>query len=399
MNDTGSWGTLSRVPLSGGAPRPLLEEIADADWTPDGKDLAVIRNRRAGAGASSCRPGRPSTSRRRGSRCAARLAGRLERRLRRVRRDTGCCSASSTGPGRARTLAGPMAVLLRPLRLERVRPRGLCTSEGRTGRTPRFAPWTSRGASGRFTGRRVTSSSTTSSRTAGCCSSMRRACAGSCSRRAGDRPEAELAWFDGSRDPRRGRTGGRRDPVQRERRGVGGRPQAFFRKTDGSPAVRLADGEAIGSLAGRRARPPANGQRPDDRAGGRGDAGSRSRSGPVAEVATATFFPDGKGSSSTDPRRGSRPASGSSIRRLLRARSRRRACSGPPTFCRPTAARSLCLVRRHVRPRRSCRSTEGAVRTAPRDRVRRRARVDGRQPRALLPRAARVRGARSTCST
>ena len=48
MKDTWGWGTLSRVPLSGGAPRSLLEEIADADWTPDGKDLAVIRNQDTG---------------------------------------------------------------------------------------------------------------------------------------------------------------------------------------------------------------------------------------------------------------------------------------------------------------------------------------------------------------
>ncbi len=38
-----SAGTLARVPLSGGAPRELLENVQDADWTPDGKDLAVIR--------------------------------------------------------------------------------------------------------------------------------------------------------------------------------------------------------------------------------------------------------------------------------------------------------------------------------------------------------------------
>jgi len=36
-------GTLARVPLSGGAPRPLLENACDADITADGKDLAVVR--------------------------------------------------------------------------------------------------------------------------------------------------------------------------------------------------------------------------------------------------------------------------------------------------------------------------------------------------------------------
>jgi DNA-binding beta-propeller fold protein YncE len=36
-------GTLARVPLSGGAVRPVLEDVLDADWSPDGRELAVIR--------------------------------------------------------------------------------------------------------------------------------------------------------------------------------------------------------------------------------------------------------------------------------------------------------------------------------------------------------------------
>jgi Tol biopolymer transport system component len=34
-------GTLARVPLTGGAPRELLENVTDADWSPDGAGLAV----------------------------------------------------------------------------------------------------------------------------------------------------------------------------------------------------------------------------------------------------------------------------------------------------------------------------------------------------------------------
>jgi Tol biopolymer transport system component/predicted Ser/Thr protein kinase len=34
-------GTLARVPLAGGAPREILENVEDADWSPDGKSLAV----------------------------------------------------------------------------------------------------------------------------------------------------------------------------------------------------------------------------------------------------------------------------------------------------------------------------------------------------------------------
>ena len=35
-------GTLARAPLAGGTPREVLEGVLSADWSPDGKDLAVI---------------------------------------------------------------------------------------------------------------------------------------------------------------------------------------------------------------------------------------------------------------------------------------------------------------------------------------------------------------------
>jgi Tol biopolymer transport system component len=35
-------GTLARVPLSGGAPREVLDDVESADWSPDGKQLAVV---------------------------------------------------------------------------------------------------------------------------------------------------------------------------------------------------------------------------------------------------------------------------------------------------------------------------------------------------------------------
>jgi eukaryotic-like serine/threonine-protein kinase len=37
-------GTLAQVPLSGGAPRELLEDVQWADWGPDGTSLAVVRS-------------------------------------------------------------------------------------------------------------------------------------------------------------------------------------------------------------------------------------------------------------------------------------------------------------------------------------------------------------------
>jgi len=43
----GAWvsmGTLARAPLSGGAPREVLEQVQWADWSPDGTTLAVVRD-------------------------------------------------------------------------------------------------------------------------------------------------------------------------------------------------------------------------------------------------------------------------------------------------------------------------------------------------------------------
>jgi hypothetical protein len=37
-------GTLARMPLGGGAPREILEGVREADWSPDGRGLAVIRD-------------------------------------------------------------------------------------------------------------------------------------------------------------------------------------------------------------------------------------------------------------------------------------------------------------------------------------------------------------------
>jgi eukaryotic-like serine/threonine-protein kinase len=37
-------GTLGRVPLTGGSPRQIVEDVEWADWAPDGKTLAVVRD-------------------------------------------------------------------------------------------------------------------------------------------------------------------------------------------------------------------------------------------------------------------------------------------------------------------------------------------------------------------
>ncbi len=36
--------TLARMPMGGGAPRDVLEGVTDADWSPDGRELAVVRD-------------------------------------------------------------------------------------------------------------------------------------------------------------------------------------------------------------------------------------------------------------------------------------------------------------------------------------------------------------------
>lgn len=45
---TGGWmisGTLAQVPMDGGSPREILQDVGDADWSHDGKDLLVVRSR------------------------------------------------------------------------------------------------------------------------------------------------------------------------------------------------------------------------------------------------------------------------------------------------------------------------------------------------------------------
>jgi eukaryotic-like serine/threonine-protein kinase len=44
MDGGTTYGTLARVPIAGGAPRELLEQVKFADWSPDGSQLAIIRN-------------------------------------------------------------------------------------------------------------------------------------------------------------------------------------------------------------------------------------------------------------------------------------------------------------------------------------------------------------------
>lgn len=43
LQGTISYGTLARVPIAGGVPRQLVEDVKFADWSPDGSELAIVR--------------------------------------------------------------------------------------------------------------------------------------------------------------------------------------------------------------------------------------------------------------------------------------------------------------------------------------------------------------------
>jgi eukaryotic-like serine/threonine-protein kinase len=49
LTKPGAIGTLARIPMGGGTPRELLEDAVDADWGPNGEELAVIRILPSGA--------------------------------------------------------------------------------------------------------------------------------------------------------------------------------------------------------------------------------------------------------------------------------------------------------------------------------------------------------------
>ena len=38
-----TYGTLARVPMTGGVPRELVRDVKFADWSPDGSELAIVR--------------------------------------------------------------------------------------------------------------------------------------------------------------------------------------------------------------------------------------------------------------------------------------------------------------------------------------------------------------------
>jgi dipeptidyl aminopeptidase/acylaminoacyl peptidase len=243
LKDSTSWGTLSRVPLSGGAARPLLEEISDADWTPDGKDLAVIRNQETGGRRIEFPAGKvlyQSPNRI----VALRLSPDGANVAFVETDDKGAVLKIVDRGGKARVLAGPMPTFSG---------RFAWSATGREvvyfgGRDRQDAALRAVDLSGRVR---------TLYRTTGYlfvhdifpdgrmllehAASLRGLMFG----RVAGGPESEQGWFDA---PEIGDVAKAGSAILFNESGEasGGKPQAFFRKTDGSPAVRLADGEALG---------------------------------------------------------------------------------------------------------------------------------------------------------
>ena len=71
-------GTLARMPLAGTTPRPVLEDVVSADWTPDGRELAAIQIT-GGITSSSSRSANRSMKRRASSVGCRSLPGRPDR--------------------------------------------------------------------------------------------------------------------------------------------------------------------------------------------------------------------------------------------------------------------------------------------------------------------------------
>lgn len=59
FNGWESSGILARVPLAGGAPREVVDNVEGADWTPDGSSLAIIRTRDRGGNQLQFPPDNP----------------------------------------------------------------------------------------------------------------------------------------------------------------------------------------------------------------------------------------------------------------------------------------------------------------------------------------------------
>ncbi len=290
MTTMGAWATLSRVPLAGGAPRPLLEEVGAADWTPDGKELAVMRVREGGGRRLELPAGKTlfeTKKRTEGLRVSP--DGKHVAIAEVDGEKTSLVVVDLAG--KARTVVGPLQVLVGTF------------AWLPSGREILFYG----GASRDDTALRAVDLSgrvRTLYRSTGVlfvhdvfpdgrvlvehAMSLR----GLMFARASDGQETDLSWFDSS-NVADVSIGGKALLFNEEGEATGGTPRAFFRRTDGSPAVRIGDGAGL-ALSPDASR--ALVREGDGVAVVPVGAGTPQRLalGPVADVTGATFFADGK---------------------------------------------------------------------------------------------------------
>jgi serine/threonine protein kinase len=290
MTTAGAWATLSRVPLAGGTPRPLLEEIAAADWTPDGKELAVVRLREGGGRRVELPPGR--------------LLYETKNRINwlRVSPDGAHVAFDETDGAAARILVvgrdGKTRAITDPMKIyvgtfawlpssREVLYYGGTTREG--------AALCAADLSGRVrTLYRTTGYLFVHDVFADGRALVEHAMSvrGMMFARTGEKQEKDLSWFDSSRveavSP-----GGMAVLFNEGGDATGGTPRAFFRKTDGSQAVRIGDGAALALSpdAARALVRDGNGLALVPVGAG---AAQPLALGPIEEVRDASFFPDGK---------------------------------------------------------------------------------------------------------
>ncbi|HMA29064.1 MAG TPA: hypothetical protein VKS23_04320 [Thermoanaerobaculia bacterium] len=289
MTTPGAWAMLSRVPLSGGAPRPLLDEVAAADWTPDGKELAVVRLREGGGRRVELPAGKLLYETK--NRIGAMRVSPDGRHVALGEEDGEKSSLLVVDlSGKARTLVGSAPILGSFAWLPSGREILYHGGDSREDAVLRAV-----NLSGRvrtlyrstgflfvhdvFADGRVLLEHAASLR-------------GLMFTRASDKQERDLSWFDSSRIQSISSEG---TAILFDESGdaTGGLPRAFFRKTDGSPAVRIGDG------AGLALSPDAMRALVRDGDGvavvpvGTG-APQRLALGSVADVRAAAFFPDGR---------------------------------------------------------------------------------------------------------
>jgi Tol biopolymer transport system component len=233
-----AFGLLARVPLAGGTPRDLLENVAAADWTADGSELTVVRLSPGGGGR-------------------VQIEFPIGHKVFESTASVGSVRVSPTGDHVAFMVGGQAAVAI-----------GVVDREGHVRRISEgWSPalglvWSPRGDEIWFTGARVgvpalhavtldgkerllaaapdllqVHDVTSDGRVLAVRHYDRQ---GLICRSPGDDDERDSSWFEGS-SPEAVSSDGR-IVVFGEDRGIPAQRGVYLRKTDGSPAVRLGDG-------------------------------------------------------------------------------------------------------------------------------------------------------------